>query len=325
MNILEIQNLSVGFRTRQGLVHAVQNLSLDLKKGETLGIVGESGSGKSVTSLALMGLLPPNALVEAEKMRFLNDDLMAISESRRQSLRGGDMAMIFQDPMTSLNPSFTVGFQLMEVLQIHQPNLTKKQRWELTVQHLKDVGISSVEKRMDAYPHQLSGGMCQRVMIAMAIACKPKLLIADEPTTALDVTIQAQILELLDGLQKKEEMAMVLITHNIGVVAEHTDRLMVMYAGQVVETGPTRKIIDHPSHPYTRALLDSLPSANTSVAHRSKLASIPGLVPDLAHRPTGCQLNPRCAYVQDRCRVEMPEMDIRTGHDVRCFFPLEGK
>lgn len=325
MNIVEVQNLSVGFKTRHGLVHAVQNLTFDVHEGETLGIVGESGSGKSVASLALMGLLPPNAMVEAEKMMLMRNNLLTISEKHKQSLRGGDMAMIFQDPMTSLNPSFTVGYQLMEALHYHQEQLTKDQRWNKSVDLLKNVGIAHPEARMKSYPHQLSGGMCQRVMIAMAIACKPALLIADEPTTALDVTIQAQILELLAQIRREEKMSMILITHDIGVVAQHTDRVMVMYAGQAVEIGNTKDVIEHPSHPYTKALLDSLPGSHTESEHRSKLTSIPGLVPDLANRPSGCQMHPRCSFVQDRCRVEMPEIENTNDRNVRCFFPLEGE
>lgn len=325
MNIIEVEKLSVGFKTRAGIVHAVQDLSFAVKKGETLGIVGESGSGKSVASLALMGLLPPNAMLQAEKMMFGRDDLLTISEKHRQSLRGGDMSMIFQDPMTSLNPSYTVGYQLMEALEYHQEQLTKEERRHKSIELLRNVGISSPELRMKAYPHQLSGGMSQRVMIAMAIACKPQLLIADEPTTALDVTIQAQILQLLDQLCKDEHMAMILITHNIGVVAQYTDRLMVMYAGQAVEIGNTIDVINCPSHPYTKALLDSLPSNHFESEHRSKLPSISGLVPNLEHRPTGCQMHPRCKFVQDRCRVEMPMMDGDEGRNVRCFYPLEGE
>jgi len=326
MNIVEVQNLSVGFETRAGLVHAVQNLSFEVRQGETLGIVGESGSGKSVSSLALMGLLPPNAHVTADKMMLMRDDLLTISEKHKQALRGGDMAMIFQDPMTSLNPAFTIGYQLMEVLQIHQEDLSKQQRHDKSISLLKDVGISFPEARMNAYPHQLSGGMCQRVMIAMAVACQPQLLIADEPTTALDVTIQAQILDLLDQLKVEKKMSMILITHNIGVVAEHADRVMVMYAGQAVEVGKTKDIIERPSHPYTKALLDSLPANHTESEHRTKLTSIPGMVPDLANRPTGCQMHPRCSFVQDKCRIDMPEIDLSSEErTVRCFYPLEGE
>jgi dipeptide transport system ATP-binding protein len=325
MNIVEIKNLSVNFETQRGIVNAVQNLTFDVRQGETLGIVGESGSGKSVASLALMGLLPPNALLTADKMMLVRDDLLTISEKHKQTLRGGDMAMIFQDPMTSLNPSFTVGYQLMEALKQHQENLNKQQRKEKSIDLLKDVGISSPEARVKAYPHQLSGGMSQRVMIAMALAGLPQLLIADEPTTALDVTIQAQILDLLDKLRQEKNMSMILITHDIGVVAQHADRVMVMYAGQAVEIGNTKDVIERPSHPYTKALLDSLPGNHSEKEHRTKLTSIPGMVPDLANRPRGCQMHPRCTFVQDRCRVEMPEMDNTEERNVRCFYPLEGE
>ncbi|MEZ4846669.1 MAG: ABC transporter ATP-binding protein [Bdellovibrionota bacterium] len=257
MNILEVKNLSVGFKTRHGLVHAVKDVSFEVHQGETLGIVGESGSGKSVSSLAVMGLLPSNAMVEASSLSLGRTDLLKASEKHMRMLRGGEMGMIFQDPMTSLNPSFTIGYQLMEALRYHQESLDKKQRHAKAIELLDHVGITSPEARMKAYPHQLSGGMCQRVMIAMAIAGKPQLLIADEPTTALDVTIQAQILNLLDRLRVEDKMSMILITHDIGVVAQHSDRMMVMYAGQVVETGKTTDVIQKPSHPYTQSLLDA--------------------------------------------------------------------
>ncbi len=257
MNIVEVQNLSVDFETRRGVVNAVQNLSFEVCDGETLGIVGESGSGKSVSSLALMGLLPSNAHITADQMMLSRNNLITASEKHKQSLRGSAMGMIFQDPMTSLNPSYSIGFQLMEVFQAHQKNLNQKQRFEKSISLLKDVGISFPEVRMKAYPHQLSGGMCQRVMIAMAIACQPQLLIADEPTTALDVTVQAQILNLLDKLKVEKKMSMILITHDLGVVAQHSDRLMVMYAGQAVEVGKTKDVIERPSHPYTQSLLDA--------------------------------------------------------------------
>ena len=257
MNILEVKNLSVGFKTRHGIVPAVKDVSFEVRQGETLGIVGESGSGKSVSSLAVMGLLPPNAMIQAEKMMFGRNDLLHISEKHMRTLRGGDMGMIFQDPMTSLNPSFTIGYQLMEALRYHQESLDKKQRYAKAVELLNHVGISFPEARMKAYPHQLSGGMCQRVMIAMAIGGRPQLLIADEPTTALDVTIQAQILNLLDRLREEDKMSMILITHDLGVVAEHSDRVIVMYEGRIVETGNTKEVIQSPTHPYTQSLLSA--------------------------------------------------------------------
>lgn len=321
-NILEINNLSVSFQTPRGVVNAVQDLSLTIKPSETLGIVGESGSGKSVSSLAMMGLLPPNATVKAEKLNFLDYDLQKISERQKQDIRGRDIAMIFQDPMTSLNPSFTVGYQIMETLKIHQRELSKKDRHDKSVELLKSVGIASPETSLNSYPHQLSGGMSQRMMIAMALACKPKLLIADEPTTALDVTIQSQILQLLDKISHEEHMSMILITHNIAIVAEYSDRMLVMYAGQGVEEGPTEDVIARPRHPYTKALLDSLPGHHTHIKHREHLFSIRGMVPDLIHRPTGCQLHPRCSYVHDDCKTSMPMLEPRMDRNVRCFYPL---
>lgn len=322
MNILDIKNLSVSFQTPRGVVNAVQDLSLTIKPSETLGIVGESGSGKSVSSLAIMGLLPPNATVSADKIQFLDYNLQKISESQKQDIRGRDIAMIFQDPMTSLNPAFTVGFQIMETLKIHQKELSKKDRRDKAVELLKSVGIASPETRLNSYPHQLSGGMSQRMMIAMALACKPKLLIADEPTTALDVTIQAQILQLLDKISHEEHMSMILITHNIGIVAEYSDRVLVMYAGQGVEEGSTESVIENPRHPYTKALLDSLPGHHTHIKHREHLFSIRGMVPDLIHRPMGCQLHPRCSYVRDNCKIAMPRLETRIDRNVRCFYPI---
>ena len=322
--VLNVENLSVYFDTPRGTLHAIRDLSFSLNAGETLGIVGESGSGKSVTSLALMDLLANNAHVEAERMQLLQHDLRKLSERQKQSLRGSEMAMIFQDPMSSLNPCFSVGFQLMETLKIHQPELTKQARENKAIELLQQVGIPSAQTRLDAYPHQLSGGMCQRVMIAIAIACQPKLLIADEPTTALDVTIQAQILNLLLDIQKQAHMAMILITHDIGVVAEHTQQTMVMYAGEVVEYGSTDAVIHHPQHPYTQALLRALPSSHDETAHRSPLPSIDGLVPDLVHRPSGCQLHPRCQYAQAQCSQQLPALEQVATGKVRCFFPLQG-
>lgn len=322
MNILEIKNLSVLFETPRGDVEAVKNLSMSIQAGETLGIVGESGSGKSVSSLALMGLLAQNAKMSAEKMQFLQHDLLKLTESQKQNIRGSEIAMIFQDPMTSLNPCFTIGFQLMESIGVHQKHFSKQERLKKSIDLLDSVGISEPETRMKAYPYQLSGGMSQRVMIAMALACKPKLLIADEPTTALDVTIQAQILDLLTTRIRDENMALILITHDIGIVAQYTNRMLVMYAGQAVEEGETHSIIENPRHPYTKALLDSLPSSHSFSEHRTRLASIPGLVPDLIRRPSGCQMHPRCPYVQDHCRSEMPGMDQHVDRLVRCFYPL---
>ena len=322
MALLEVKNLSVEFETRRGPLKALDQVSFELNAGETLSLVGESGCGKSITSLAIMGLLADNGRVTSGDIVYSGNSLLKLSEAELRKLRGRDLAMIFQDPMTSLNPAFTVGQQLTETIFAHeggtQSALQARAR-ELLVQ----VGIPAPDERLNAYPHQLSGGMSQRVMIAMAIACRPKVLIADEPTTALDVTIQAQILELLRKLQREQNMGLILITHDLGIVAETADRVMVMYAGQVVEGGGTREIIENPTHPYTRALLDSLPGAHAGIekAHRSKLPSISGMVPDLARRPSGCQFHPRCAYADDQCKTFGPALTGDTRR-VRCFKPL---
>jgi dipeptide transport system ATP-binding protein len=254
-------------------------------------------------------------------MSFAGKDLINMPESERRKLRGGQMSMIFQDPMTSLNPSFTVGFQLSEILREHQ-DLTKAQAWERSRELLGMVGIPDAESRMQSYSYQLSGGMSQRVMIAIAVACRPKLLIADEPTTALDVTIQAQILELIKKLQKEHKMALILITHDIGVVAQMADQIAVMYAGQVVEEGPLRDIIDDPKHPYTKGLLDCLPGMHGDSEHRSKLPSIAGLVPDLVNRPSGCQFHPRCSKAKGQCTAVMPQLKEESNRLLRCYYPV---
>ncbi|MGE0616697.1 MAG: ABC transporter ATP-binding protein [Bacteriovoracia bacterium] len=321
MSLLEVENLSVGFDTMRGPLKAVDRLSLAVDEGETLGIVGESGCGKSITSLALMGLLPPNAKVSADRMRFQGQELLSLSEAKRRQIRGGAMAMIFQDPMSSLNPSFTVGFQLAEALQTHG-EVSRAGVREKTLEALAQVGIPDPESRLRAYPHQLSGGMCQRVMIAMALVCRPRLLIADEPTTALDVTIQTQILALLKDLQRQYRMGLILITHDIGVVSQMADRVMVMYAGQAVETGRARDVILRPSHPYTEGLLSCLPASHAQDEEKSLLPSILGLVPDLVNRPAGCQMNPRCKYVDDSCRRTEPPYAEVGDKRVRCIRPL---
>ncbi|MCB0326103.1 MAG: ABC transporter ATP-binding protein [Bdellovibrionales bacterium] len=319
---MSVKNLNVRFDTSRGSLHAVRDLSFELHEGEVLGIVGESGSGKSVSNLALMGLLPSNSNVSADEMLFHDVDLQHLSEKQARNLRGGDISMIFQDPMTSLNPCYRVGTQIEESIKTHQQELDRKQRKLLTLSLLDSVGIADSDRAYKAYPHEMSGGMCQRAMIAMAMACNPKLMIADEPTTALDVTIQAQILGLLESLREKRKMSMILVTHDIGVVVEYADRVLVMYAGEVVESGPVREVIDTPKHPYTRALLRSLPAYHEEVEHRTNLPSLEGMVPDLVHRPMGCQLHTRCLYTQDKCRVETPTLCEEGQRKYRCFFPI---
>jgi oligopeptide/dipeptide ABC transporter ATP-binding protein len=314
--LLSVQNLSVGFETRRGLVSVIEDLSFDLKRGRTLGIVGESGSGKSVASLAIMGLLPPTARIESGKVLFAGKNLIGASESEMQALRGGRLSMIFQDPMTSLNPSFTVGFQIEEALRTHKVSGSLKEK---AAALLHQVGIPDPEMRLNSYPHELSGGMSQRVMIAMSIACSPDLLIADEPTTALDVTIQAQILTLLKQIQQERQMGLILITHDIGVVAQMADDILVMYAGYAMEAGPKEDVIRRPKHPYTQALLASLPGSHDIGEFRSRLPTIPGLVPDLLNRPPGCQLNPRCPYVIDACKQAVPAAREIGASRVRCI------
>ena len=313
MPLLDIKNLTVEFKTASGFFRAVDNVSMNVDKGEVLAIVGESGSGKSVAMLAVMGLLPWTARVTADRIEFDGRDLLNITPAERRQITGKDMAMIFQEPMSSLNPCFTVGFQLMETLQTHL-DMDKQARRKRAIGLLEEVGIPAPETRLSSFPHQLSGGMSQRVMIAMALACKPKLLIADEPTTALDVTIQAQILELLVRLQKETGMALVLITHSMGVVAETAERVSVQYAGQKVEEQPVAQLFATPRHPYTAALLAALPER----AHARRLPSIPGVVPGQFDRPVGCLFSPRCIYATDLCRTTQPAMNS----GALCHYPL---
>jgi dipeptide transport system ATP-binding protein len=298
----------------------VDGVSLSVDAGEVLGIVGESGSGKSVSSLAVMGLLPPTARVEAQRLTFAGTDLLSLSGRARRRLTGKDVAMVFQDPLTSLNPCYTIGFQIIEALKVHEGG-SRRQLRERAVDLLDQVGIPDPRARIDSYPHQLSGGMNQRVVIAMAIACNPRLLIADEPTTALDVTIQAQILDLLLGLQRDRGMALILITHDLAVVAETARRVAVMYAGQVVETGQVPGIFRHPRHPYTAALLEALPER---AAGKRRLNAIPGVVPGQYDRPPGCLLEPRCPHAVPQCRAVQPSLRP-WGPDaaVRCHTPLD--
>ena len=318
MALLEIENLSVEFPSQNGVMHAVDGVSLSLDEGEVLGIVGESGSGKSVTMMALMGLVAYPGRVRADKLRFAGHDLLALSQGARNKLVGKDVAMIFQEPTTSLNPCFTVGFQLAETLRLHL-GLDRKAAKKRSIELLEQVGIPAPESRLKAYPHQLSGGMNQRVMIAMAIACNPRLLIADEPTTALDVTIQAQILDLLRSLQKERGMALVLITHNMGVVSEMAQRVAVMYAGQIMEERSAHALFNTPQHPYTEALLAALPERSDG---STRLATIPGMVLGLYDRPAGCLFAPRCAYATEHSRAVRPALRGWQDGMVRCHYAL---
>jgi dipeptide transport system ATP-binding protein len=318
MPLLDIENLSVDFPTIGGVMHAVDGVTIKVEEGEVLGIVGESGSGKSVTMLALMGLVAYPGEIRADRLAFAGQDLLSLSAGERRRLTGKDLAMIFQEPTTSLNPCFTIGFQLQETLRLHE-GLDRTARRRRAIELLDQVGIPAPESRLRAFPHQLSGGMNQRVMIAMAIACNPRLLIADEPTTALDVTIQAQILDLLLTLQRERGMALILITHNMGVVAETAQRVAVMYAGQIVEERGAAALFAAPQHPYTAALLAALPERSTG---ETRLATIPGMVPGLHNRPTGCLFNPRCLYANARCRAVQPELRPWLDGKVRCHYPL---
>jgi dipeptide transport system ATP-binding protein len=318
MSLLEIRNLTVEFPTAGGTLRAVDGIDLEVDKGELVAIVGESGSGKSVSMLAVMGLLPPMARITADRLTFDGRNLQGLDARERRKIIGKDMAMIFQEPATSLNPCFTVGYQIDEAIKVHLGGSGKERR-RRAVELLSLVGIPSPETRLDAYPHQMSGGMNQRVMIAMAISCDPRLLIADEPTTALDVTIQAQILELLVQLQKERGMALVLITHAMGVVAETAERVVVQYAGQQVERQPVVGLFRDPHHPYTAALLQALPER---AVHRARLNSIPGVVPGLYDRPRGCLFNPRCRFATDLCRSVPPvPADSELGGAL-CHYPL---
>jgi dipeptide transport system ATP-binding protein len=316
--LLEIEDLRVDFPTQGAVMHAVDGVSLSLAEGEVLGIVGESGSGKSVTMLALMGLVGFPGQVSARRMRFAGHDLPGLSPGERRRIVGKDMAMIFQDPTTSLNPCLTVGFQLVEALRTHM-KLDGRAARRRAVELLEQVGIPAPASRMKDYPHQLSGGMNQRVMIAMAISCKPRLLIADEPTTALDVTIQAQILDLLRNLQRESGMALVLITHNMGVVAEMAQRVAVMYAGQVVEERAAAALFGAPQHPYTAALMAAMPERSEGLR---RLETIPGVVPGAYDRPAGCLFAPRCAFATAAgCAVRPPLRHWSDGA-VRCVYPM---
>jgi dipeptide transport system ATP-binding protein len=325
MALLEIEELRVEFGTEAAPFVAVDGVDLAMDAGEIVGCVGESGSGKSVTALALMGLVDFPGRVRAKRLAFAGEDLLALSDSARRAFVGRDIAMIFQDPLASLNPCFTVAFQITEALRTHGTDGERRSarvRRSRALELLKQVEIPDAAARLNAFPHQLSGGMAQRVMIAMAIACHPRLLIADEPTTALDVTVQAQVLELLCRLQREQGMALLLITHDLAIVSETAQRVVVMYAGQQVETGPVPEIFEAPKHPYTQALLAALPEHNRD---RERLKAIPGVVPGQYDRPHGCLLSPRCEYATERCRREQPALEGHAGRKVRCHFPLDAR
>ena len=314
--LLRVEELTVKFRTYNGEVTAVNNLELLLNENETLGIVGESGSGKSVTSLSIMGLLDEATSSVTGKAVFRGTDLIAMKEKEKQHFRGNHLAMIFQEPMTSLNPLHKCGKQIIESMLIHT-DISKSDAKEKAIELLKLVGIPAPEQRFNEYPHQMSGGMRQRVIIAMALACDPQLLIADEPTTALDVTIQAQILEVLKELKERLKMGIILITHDLGVVSEICDRVIVMYTGKVVEQGLIREILDNPKHPYTEGLIAAIPNINDK---KGKLSSIEGMVPQLNEMPKGCSFHPRCPYAMAICKEKRPAITtIENGRKVRCF------
>ena len=314
--LLSVKNLSTEFPVKKGIVRAVEDVSFDVDQGEILAIVGESGSGKSVTSLSIMGLLAEPGHVAGGSLEFEGKDLATLSEKQYRELRGNDMAMIFQEPMTSLNPVYRVGNQIVEAIRTHE-KVSKAEAKDRAVDLLRKVGIPSPEARINDYPHQMSGGMRQRVMIAMALACNPKLLIADEPTTALDVTIQAQILDLLRRLRDDTGMAVLLITHDRGVGSEAADRVVVMYCGQVVEEAEVRTLFDHPMHPYTLGLLKSIPRLEDDDSKR--LYMIKGMVPNPLEMPPGCHFSDRCDSCMDVCRTKVPELVDVDGHKVRCF------
>ena len=319
MSLLEVKDLRTHFHTRAGVVRAVDVVDLYLDRGELLGLVGESGCGKSITALSIMRLISPPGKIVSGEIIFDGKDLLKFSDEEMRQIRGDDIAMIFQDPMTSLNPVFTVGEQIAEALRLHR-KLSRSAARDAAIEAMREVAIPDPARRIDDYPHQLSGGMRQRVMIAMALACDPKLLIADEPTTALDVTIQAQILELLNELRKSRDLAVLLITHDLGVVAETADRVAVMYTGKIVEESPVDELFARPKHPYTEGLLRSVPKLSIEdVAKKERLETIEGVVPRPTDLPPGCHFEPRCRHRMPRCREgEIPLYDLEGGVKVRC-------
>lgn len=321
-DLLKVENLQVQFQTESGAVNAVDNVSLSLQHGKTLAIVGESGSGKSTVALAIMRLIAsPPGNISGGNIIFDSNNILKKNEKDMTSIRGNEIAMIFQDPLTSLNPVYTIGNQIIEPIILHQ-NLTKQNAREKAVEMLKLVGIPQPEKRYDNYPHEFSGGMRQRAMIAMALSCQPKLLIADEPTTALDVTIQAQILQLINDLKENQNTSVLLITHDLGIVAEMADDVLVLYAGKPMEYAPTSKIFENPFNPYTIGLLESLPKVD--LKEKERLKPIPGTLPSLFEKPKGCCFNPRCAYSQEICFEKEPEFEEKKGgHYSACHFKKE--
>jgi peptide/nickel transport system ATP-binding protein len=320
MKLLDVRNLRTHFADRRGEVRAVDDISFTLEQGETLSLVGESGCGKSVTALSIMRLVAPPGWIAGGEILFEGRDLLKLREAEMRAIRGDDIAMIFQDPMTSLNPVYTVGEQIAEAIRLHR-NVSKREAWNQAVEGMRDVSIPAPQARAKSYPHEMSGGMRQRVMIAMALACDPKLLIADEPTTALDVTIQAQILAMLTELREKRNLALLLITHDLGVVAETADRVAVMYAGQIVEEAPVRELFNRPRHPYTDGLMRAVPRMDESErAKKRRLLTIEGVVPNPLELPPGCRFAPRCEYAQEKCRVgKIPLIELNAYHSSRCI------
>jgi peptide/nickel transport system ATP-binding protein len=321
--LLEISDLRTEIQLKEGVVHAVDGVTLHVDEGETLGVVGESGCGKTMTALTIMQLLPNGGRIAGGSIKLAGREITTLKPDEMRKVRGDDIAMIFQDPLSSLNPTHTVGAQISEAVLLHR-DVTKKEAYDRAVEVLDLVGMPRAKERVEEYPHQFSGGMRQRVMIAMALACEPKLLIADEPTTALDVTIQKQILELIDDLRRRLGMAVIMVTHDLGVIAGRADRVAVMYAGKVVETTDTSALYENPRHPYTEALFHALPEKSAET--RERLYSIPGAPPDLVNPPQGCRFAPRCRYATDKCRTEAPELNGETSaHTYRCFFPVGAK
>lgn len=320
--LLQVENLRTYFHTFRGVVKAVDGISFSLDEGQVLGIVGESGSGKSVSSFSILKLIEPPGVVESDGILFQGEDISKKSEREMMKIRGKAISMVFQDPMTSLNPLYTIEKQITEMLDLHQKQMTKQEKHARCVELLHMVGIPNPEDRLKSYPHQFSGGMRQRVIIAIALAANPKLIIADEPTTALDVTIQAQILKLMDKLVKEQDASLILITHDLAVVSQMADRIIMMYCGKIVESGSRDDVIRRPSHPYTEGLLNSIPRMGEE---QKRLESIPGMVPSMLDLPQGCYFAPRCKYCQDICRTVAPENhEIGPGHCAACHFPLTG-